>query len=225
MNPLLHYVALPADSSIRGVLPPESETNNPAFADVFGRHLDGRIYPHMPNLTSTASVHLRRKQDQGVLPRASRSQVVRPGRRRRAAARLQPRHAEGEPELPRPVRQVQRARRRQRHRGMDAVGPPGRRRGVPGVPRPRHHLQRLCQPQHPRRWGSSPTQDLDHVRRDLVGHLSRDGQPAELDDAAPGPDAAGLDGAVRQRLSLQLHLLQPGGLRRAADPARPPARA
>jgi len=56
MNPMLHFVTLPADSSIRTVLPPPSELNNTNFADVWGQGPDGKPYSGMPNLTSEKSV-------------------------------------------------------------------------------------------------------------------------------------------------------------------------
>jgi hypothetical protein len=56
MNPILHFVTLPADSSVRAVLPPASEVTNAAFADVWGRREDGRPNDGMPNLTSEKSV-------------------------------------------------------------------------------------------------------------------------------------------------------------------------
>jgi len=56
MNPILHFVSLPADSSIRGVLPPATEIDNPAYAKVFAHDASGKLYPYMPNLTSEESV-------------------------------------------------------------------------------------------------------------------------------------------------------------------------
>jgi hypothetical protein len=47
---------IPGDSSVRSVLPPEKEKDNPAYAKVFARGLNGQVYPHMPNLTSDESV-------------------------------------------------------------------------------------------------------------------------------------------------------------------------
>ncbi len=48
--------AVPGDSSVRAVLPPEQEKDNPEFAAVFARDAAGQVYPHMPNLTSEQSV-------------------------------------------------------------------------------------------------------------------------------------------------------------------------
>lgn len=48
--------AVPGDSSVRSVLPPEKEKDNPAYADIFAHDAAGNIYPHMPNLASDASV-------------------------------------------------------------------------------------------------------------------------------------------------------------------------
>jgi hypothetical protein len=56
MNPLLHYIAIPADSSIRRVLPPEKEKDDPAYEKIFAKDIHGKVYPHMPNLTSEESV-------------------------------------------------------------------------------------------------------------------------------------------------------------------------
>lgn len=56
MNPVLHFVTLPADSSIRSVLPPQSELNNKEYADIWGRDEKGNPNPGMPNLTSEKSV-------------------------------------------------------------------------------------------------------------------------------------------------------------------------
>ena len=56
MNPILHFIALPADSSIRGVLPPPTEVTNAAYAEVFGKDEKGQPNPGMPNLTSEKSV-------------------------------------------------------------------------------------------------------------------------------------------------------------------------
>ncbi|MHB0935210.1 MAG: DUF4838 domain-containing protein [Armatimonadota bacterium] len=56
MNPVLDFVTLPRDSSIRGVLPPEKEIDNPEYADIFAKDATGKPYPHMPNLTSEKSV-------------------------------------------------------------------------------------------------------------------------------------------------------------------------
>ena len=56
MNPVQNFSALPSDSSIRGVLPPPGEVNNPEYADVFGRHENGKPDPYMPNLSSDKSV-------------------------------------------------------------------------------------------------------------------------------------------------------------------------
>jgi len=48
--------AVPGDSSVRRVLPPASEKDNPEFADIFARDASGNPYVHMPNLASDASV-------------------------------------------------------------------------------------------------------------------------------------------------------------------------
>jgi len=48
--------SVPGDSSVRKVLPPETEKDNPAFADIFARDASGNVYPHMPNLSSEKSV-------------------------------------------------------------------------------------------------------------------------------------------------------------------------
>lgn len=53
-NNAMHNI--PGDSSVRSVLPPEKEKDNPVFAKVFAHGMDGNIYPHMPNLTSEESV-------------------------------------------------------------------------------------------------------------------------------------------------------------------------
>ena len=55
MNPNTMH-AVPGDSSVRAVLPPESEQDNPEFADVFARDAAGKTFPHMPNLASQRSV-------------------------------------------------------------------------------------------------------------------------------------------------------------------------
>jgi len=44
------------DSSVRFVLPPEEEKDNPEFAEVFAQDAAGRPYPYMPNLSSEQSV-------------------------------------------------------------------------------------------------------------------------------------------------------------------------
>jgi hypothetical protein len=56
MNPMLHFIALPADSSIRNVIPPATELNNKEFADVWGKDEKGNPHVGMPNLTSQKSV-------------------------------------------------------------------------------------------------------------------------------------------------------------------------
>jgi hypothetical protein len=60
---------------------------------------------------------------------------------------------------------------------------------------------------------------MDHVRRDLLRHLSCLRQSSQLDDIAAVQHAQGLGQHVRQHLYVQLPLLQPGRLWRAADPA------
>jgi len=55
MNPT-SPVAMPGDSSIRALLPPDKEKDNPAYAKIFARNLDGSVYPFMPNLTGDESV-------------------------------------------------------------------------------------------------------------------------------------------------------------------------
>ena len=47
---------VPGDSSVRQVLPPEEEKDNPAYSDIFARDAAGNVYPHMPNLASEESV-------------------------------------------------------------------------------------------------------------------------------------------------------------------------
>ena len=55
MNPdAMHNI--PGDSSVRSVLPPEKEKDNPIYAKVFARGINGQVYPHMPNLASEESV-------------------------------------------------------------------------------------------------------------------------------------------------------------------------
>jgi len=56
MNPILDFITLPRDSSIRGVLPPEKELENPEFAEVWGKTEAGKPNASMPNLTSEKSV-------------------------------------------------------------------------------------------------------------------------------------------------------------------------
>jgi len=56
MNPLSRFINTPGDSSIRKVLPPEKEKDNPAYASIFAKDAKGNVYPHMPNLTSEESV-------------------------------------------------------------------------------------------------------------------------------------------------------------------------
>jgi hypothetical protein len=56
LNPMLHFVTIPADSSIRSVLPPIADLNKPEFADIFGKTESGAPHPGMPNLTSDKSV-------------------------------------------------------------------------------------------------------------------------------------------------------------------------
>ncbi|HPC28638.1 MAG TPA: DUF4838 domain-containing protein [bacterium] len=56
MNPILDFVTIPRDSSIRSVLPPASEVNNPEYAEIFGKDEKGNPNPGMPNLTSEKSV-------------------------------------------------------------------------------------------------------------------------------------------------------------------------
>jgi len=48
--------SVPGDSSVRQVLPPEEEKDNPEFADHFAHDAAGNIYPHMPNLAGGKSV-------------------------------------------------------------------------------------------------------------------------------------------------------------------------
>lgn len=55
MNPNTMH-AVPGDSSVRAVLPHESEKDKPEFAEVFARDAAGKIYPHMPSLASQRSV-------------------------------------------------------------------------------------------------------------------------------------------------------------------------
>jgi len=56
MNPILDFVTLPRDSSVRSVLPPASEVNNPEYAEIFGKDEKGNPNPGMPNVTSEKSV-------------------------------------------------------------------------------------------------------------------------------------------------------------------------
>jgi hypothetical protein len=49
-------IAIPGDSSVRSVLPPEKEKDNPAYAEIFARDAAGKVYPYMPNLSSEKSV-------------------------------------------------------------------------------------------------------------------------------------------------------------------------
>jgi hypothetical protein len=56
MNPMLHFIALPADSSIRSVLPPPADLDKPEYAEVWGRKENGKPHEGMPNLTSEQSV-------------------------------------------------------------------------------------------------------------------------------------------------------------------------
>ena len=49
-------VSWPDDSSVRSVLPPEEEKDNPEFAEIFAQDAAGRPYPYMPNLSSEQSV-------------------------------------------------------------------------------------------------------------------------------------------------------------------------
>ena len=49
-------VSWPNDSSVRSVLPPEEEKDNPEFAEIFAQDAAGRPYPAMPNLASEQSV-------------------------------------------------------------------------------------------------------------------------------------------------------------------------
>ena len=52
-DPMNH---VPHDTSVRGVLPPEHEKDNPEFADHFALDAKGEVYPHMPNLSGEKSV-------------------------------------------------------------------------------------------------------------------------------------------------------------------------
>lgn len=52
MNPIFDFVTLPRDSSVRGVLPPASETKNLEYAEIFGKDENGNPNSGMPNLTS-----------------------------------------------------------------------------------------------------------------------------------------------------------------------------
>jgi len=56
MNPILDFVTIPRDSSIRGVLPDPEEIDNPEYAEIFARDAQGKVYPYMPNLTGEKSV-------------------------------------------------------------------------------------------------------------------------------------------------------------------------
>lgn len=56
MNPTFKLFTPPSDSSVRTVLPPEEQLNDPALSKVWGKLADGRPSPAMPNLTSAESV-------------------------------------------------------------------------------------------------------------------------------------------------------------------------
>ncbi len=56
MNPMLHFIALPSDSSIRQVLPPTADLEKPEYAQVWGVKENGGPFEGMPNLTSEKSV-------------------------------------------------------------------------------------------------------------------------------------------------------------------------
>jgi hypothetical protein len=56
MNPILRFVELPGDSTVRRVLPPAKELNNPEFAEVWGKDAKGQPNIAMPNLSSEQSV-------------------------------------------------------------------------------------------------------------------------------------------------------------------------
>jgi len=55
MNPFIS-VEMPADTSVRNVLPPPAELTNADFADIWGMGPNGEPYDGMPNLTSEKSV-------------------------------------------------------------------------------------------------------------------------------------------------------------------------
>jgi len=56
LNPMTHFIALPADSSIRNVIPPQDKLDAPEFAEVWGKDANGKNNHGMPNLTSEKSV-------------------------------------------------------------------------------------------------------------------------------------------------------------------------
>ncbi len=56
LNPMIHFIALPADSSIRSLLPPTADVDKPEYADIFGKTETGAPHPGMPNLISEKSV-------------------------------------------------------------------------------------------------------------------------------------------------------------------------
>jgi hypothetical protein len=49
MNPMVHFVAMPGDSSARSLLPEALARTQP---QLFARELDGKVNPHLPNLTN-----------------------------------------------------------------------------------------------------------------------------------------------------------------------------
>lgn len=62
MNPMLDFIAIPGDGTVRSVLPPADKLNDPALADVWGKTEAGKLNETMPNLTSEASVQYAAEQ-------------------------------------------------------------------------------------------------------------------------------------------------------------------
>lgn len=55
MNPVLHFLTIPQDSSTRNYLPPDKIKADPSLA---GKHQDGSVDPAMPNLSNPNTVQL-----------------------------------------------------------------------------------------------------------------------------------------------------------------------
>ena len=56
LNPVLQFITLPSDSSIRGVLPPAADLNKKELANFRGQAEKGNPSPGLPNLYSEPSV-------------------------------------------------------------------------------------------------------------------------------------------------------------------------
>lgn len=56
MNPLLDFITIPRDSSIRSLLPPPADLKNAKYAEIWGKTEDGKPHEGMPNLTSEKAV-------------------------------------------------------------------------------------------------------------------------------------------------------------------------